>query len=171
MLFLNNSQPYLRIYNPETEGFAQFQGGKLQLDEDDPDYGVVMAEAQSNPAIQILSDGVQCTACGEPFAGKAAKAQLGKHTKDVHFEIWAAGKAAENEAEIQLEVKRRQPLACEFCPRLQEFPDKESLALHVAALHTNAELDENGNPIGFGDGGGGAAGTSTPAEPPAARVK
>ncbi|HEY6013483.1 MAG TPA: hypothetical protein VIU37_05740, partial [Candidatus Limnocylindrales bacterium] len=69
-LFINQATPYLRVYNPATEEFAQFQGGKLQLDEDDPDYGVVMAEALRNPAIIILADGVQCPECGEPFTGK-----------------------------------------------------------------------------------------------------
>lgn len=171
MLFINQATPYLRIYNPATEDFAQFQGGKLQLDDDHPDYEVVMAEALRNPAIIILADGIQCPECGEPFTGKAAKPQLGKHRKEVHFDKWVADAEGAAAAAIAVEVKSRQPLACDLCPRLQEFPDKDTLALHVQAVHTAVDLDDNGNPVGYGDGNADNAASTTAAEPPAAKVK
>lgn len=170
MLFLCQTTPYLRVYDPESEEFIAFSGGKLQMDESDPGYAAVMAEALRNPAIVILADGVQCPECGEPFAGKAAKPQLGKHRKEVHFEKWVADQEAANAEAIAVEVKRRQPHACDLCPRVQEFGSADELAVHVAAVHTATELDDDGNPVGSGDGGDNA-GAAAAAEPPAAKTR
>jgi hypothetical protein len=169
MLFINQATPYLRIYNPATEGFAQFQGGKLQLEEGDDDYEVVMAEALRNPAIIVLADGIQCPECGEPFTGKAAKPQLGQHRKNVHFEKWIADQEGDAAERISVEVKRNQPLACDLCPRLQEFQTAEDLARHVQAVHTAVDLDDAGNPVGDGAGTDNAA-NDVAAEPPAAKA-
>ncbi len=165
MLFICQTNPYLRVYNPATESFALFIGGKLELDEDHPDYEVVKAEALRNPAIVMLTEAVQCHLCGEPFTGKAAKAQLGKHRKDVHFGEWVAEKQAEQDEVIRAEVKSRAPHACDLCPRAQEFPDEASLVLHVRAVHTNVS-DED-----LSGGSSGGAGEAEPAEPPAAKAK
>lgn len=171
MLFINQTTPYLRIYNPVTEAFAEFKGGKLELDPGDPDFEVVKAEALRNPAIVILENATTCPLCGEAFAGKTAAAQLGKHRKDVHFSEWVADKEAEQGEAILREVKARAPYACDLCPRVQEFGSQDELMIHIAAVHRNVELDDNGNVIGDGAGGGDNAADAVAAEPPAAVVK
>jgi len=164
MLFICQTYPYLRVYNPETEDFAQFQGGKLQLDPGDADFEVVKAEALRNPAIVMLVEAVQCPDCGEPFTGKAAGAQLGKHRKDAHFDRWVADR--ESEQVTTREVKGRQPHACDLCPRVQEFGSADALAIHVRAVHLTVDVDDNGNV--FGEDSGGPA-SAIIAEPSAAR--
>lgn len=174
MLFVCQTTPYLRVYNPETEAFAEFKGGKLELDEGDVDFEVVKAEALRNPSIVILTEAVQCAQCGEAFAGKAAAAQLGKHKKDAHFAEWVAEKEASQQEVVLKEVKARAPHACEFCPRLQEFGSAEELSVHVAAVHAHVAVDDNGNVQGSGSGeddGGDGPASATIAEPPAATVK
>jgi len=168
MLFICQTNPYLRIYNPGTGDFALFVGGKLELEESHPDYEIVKTEALRNPSILMLTEATQCALCGEPFTGKAAAAQLGKHKKDAHFAEWVASKQEEQEQVIRREVKARQPHACDLCPRLAEFGSDDDLALHVKAVHTSVEVDDDGNVTG--DGGDRQAGVA-PAEPVAATVK
>lgn len=165
MLFICQTYPYLRIYDPETEDFLQFQGGKLQLDPGERGFEAVKAEALRNPAITMLTEAVQCPECGEPFTGKAAGAHLGKHRKEAHFDKWVADKQAEQEVQTR-EVKGRQPHACDLCPRVQEFGSADELAIHVRAVHLTVDVDDNGNV--FGDEGGGPA-SAIIAEPSAAR--
>lgn len=170
MLFICQTYPHLRVFNPATEGFAEFKGGKLQLDPGDADYEVVLAEAQRNPAIVMLTEAVQCEACGEPFTGKAAAAQLGKHRKDAHFDLWVADKQEEQARVVMAEVKHRSPHACDLCPRVQEFGSADELAIHVRAVHLSVEVDDNGNVQGEGAGGGGNSADAAPAEPSPAKV-
>jgi len=164
MLFICQTYPYLRIYDPGTGEFVQFQGGKLQLDPGDRGFEVVKAEALRNPAIVMLVEAVQCPDCGEPFTGKAAGAQLGKHRKDAHFDRWVSDREAEQVT--TKEVKGRQPHACDLCPRVQEFGSADELAIHVRAVHLTVDVDDNGNV--FSDDAGGPA-SAIIAEPSAAR--
>lgn len=158
MLFVNTTHPFLRIYNPATGGYAAFQGGRLELDEDHPDFGVVTAEAERNPFITILVNATTCPDCGEVFAGKAAPAQLGQHRKQIHFDKWIADKEVEQASFIQKEIKSRAGYACDVCSPIQTFGAEDDLASHVKFLHASApKLDDEGNDVG----GGNAAEAST----------
>jgi len=169
MLFLCQVTPYLRVYNPATGGFAAFAGGRLELDEGDGDYEVVKAEALRNPSIIMLTEATQCPYCSEPFTGKAAAAHLGKHKKDAHFNEWAKEKQAEQPL-VTVEVKGRQPYACDLCVNIAPFPSEDALAIHIRAIHIATEIDDDGNVAGSGEGGERQAGT-VPAEPAAARAR
>lgn len=166
MLFICQTYPYLRIYVPETEEFIQFQGGKLALDPGDRGYEAVKAEALRNPSIAMLAEAVQCPDCGEPFTGKTAGAQLGKHRKDIHFDQWVSEKELDKAVQTR-EVKGRQLHACDLCPRVQEFGSADELAIHVRAVHLTVDVDDDGN-VFAGDGGRGPA-SAVIAEPSAAR--
>jgi len=134
--------PYLRVYNPVTGDYAQFAGGKLDIEPSDPNYAVVMTEASTNPSISILEmvkGGLSCPECGKAFTGGASAAHLGTHRKDAHFDAWMADKAAVNQAEINAIVKERAGIACDACRPAQVFPDKEALNLHNRVVHTAPE--------------------------------
>ncbi len=51
---LNQRFPYLRIYDPQNERMVQFQGGRLDIEPDDPSFGVVMAHASRDPSIRVI---------------------------------------------------------------------------------------------------------------------
>lgn len=53
-ILLCTKYPAYRIYDPKNDVYAQFSGGKLAIEPDDPSYGVVMAEAVRNPEIRVL---------------------------------------------------------------------------------------------------------------------
>lgn len=171
MLFVNPTTPELRIYNPETGGWARFTGGKLDIDESDPDFKYVMAEAQRNPAISIHAKGVNCPECGELFTGKTARMDLGKHRKGIHFDKWLADQDALAAAERDVQVKSRAGYVCDICQPVQEFGTADDLAGHVSLLHAAPpELTETGETIGGDDGGSGGGqpiDTSVPAAAPA----
>ena len=171
-VLLNNVNPALRIYDPESEEFVAFRGGKLEIEEGDLGYEAVMAEAERNPSIIVVVNGKQCTLCGETFTGKAAAAQLGNHTKNVHFEVWQAGREEDNAQAIAVEVKKRSPFACDVCPTTQEFGSAEDLALHAQLIHTAPDVDGDGNAVGEGPGNGASRqgrsrGGNAAAQPPA----
>lgn len=153
---INTTTPFLRIYDEASGEYVAFAAGKLEIEEGDLGYEAVMAEATSNPAIQILVNETTCQYCGQVFRGKAAKAQLGSHKKDIHFDVWQAEKLIEQETVITREVKARAGIACDVCQPVQTFPDGEALAEHVALLHTAPpELDADGNEVSAGSSGGG----------------
>ena len=150
--FINTSTPYLRILLPDGD-YAQFQGGKLEIDEDDPGYATVMAEAQSNPSISIMVSATTCEYCGEVFKGRPAKAQLAKHKKDVHFDLWRAEKEIEQATVIDIEVKKRAGFACDVCAPVQTFGSAADLSEHTRLLHTQPpELNDAGEEVGSGSG-------------------
>lgn len=161
-LLLNHVTPFLQIYNPETGDYARFHAGSLQIEADDPNYEVVMAEAQRNPSITIMVSATTCELCGETFTGKAAAASLGKHRKDAHFAEWMADQDARDAARRNVELKRRAPHACDVCRPVQEFGSADDLALHVNVVHLQVNMDEAGNVIGEGSGeGSGSNGGAT----------
>lgn len=164
MLFLCQATPYLRIYNPDTESFAEFKGGKLELEEGDDDYEVVKAEALRNPSITMLTEATQCGFCGEPFVGKAAAAQLGKHKKEAHFDQWVAEKQHDAEKVVNKEVKGSQPFACDLCLNIAPFRNESDYAAHIKAIHIATDVDDEGNVKNGGS-------SVTPAEPTAAMVR
>lgn len=159
-ILLNHQHPEMRILNPANGEWIAFSGGKLEIDKDDPAYDVVMAEATRNPTIVVYESVTTCDQCGEAFTGKAAKAQLGKHRKDVHFDVWLAEKDLEQAEARNVEIVKRQGIACDVCRPPQVFPDADELAIHVSVVHTAApELTDDGSDAGVG-------GTSIPAATP-----
>lgn len=56
-LLLNHVNAGLRIFIPATGEVRQFDHGSLVIEEDDPAYGVVMAEALANPNITVVMGG------------------------------------------------------------------------------------------------------------------
>lgn len=134
--------PYLRVYNPVNGEYVQFVGGKLDIEPEDPNYAVAMAEAVANPSISVLEmvkGGVNCPECGKSFTGNASAAHLGTHRKDAHFAEWMADKEAANQAEVNAIVKERAGIACDACRPAQVFPDKDALNLHNKVVHTAPE--------------------------------
>lgn len=146
---VNTVTPFLQIYNPATGGFARFHGGLLVIEEGDPNYAVVMAEAARNPSISVMVNSTTCLECGEVFDGKTAAMKLGAHRKEVHFDSWKADKDRDHATEVEREVKSRAGYACDVCRPVQTFGTEEDLAAHVALLHTAPPaLDEAGNDVG-----------------------
>ena len=142
--FLNQTHPYLRIYNPMSGEYAQFQGGKLELEDTDPNYAVVKQAAIDNPAITILETakgGKNCPECGELFIGTTAAARLSVHRKAAHFDAWLADKQAADNAETNEILKAGAGIACDICQPAQVFPDDTALARHVGLLHTAPDED------------------------------
>lgn len=169
--FVNHATPYLRILLPSGD-YIQFQGGKLIVDEDDPNHEHAMAEAVRNQSIAILVNETTCDYCGESFTGDKARAKLADHKKDVHFDLWQKETELEQARVVQREVKARAGYACDVCAPVQTFGSEDDLAEHVRLLHTAPpELDENGNTVGGGGGddGGQRPGGEVAATPVAAK--
>jgi hypothetical protein len=167
MKLINTVTPYLRIL-VEDGGYVMFQGGKLEIDEDEYGYGAAMAEAQRNPSISIIRSSATCDYCGEDFDGKTAKARLGAHKKDAHFDLWVKEKDIEHARVIDTEVKARAGFACDVCQPIQTFGSAGDLAEHVTLLHTQPPaLDDDGNTVG-GDDGAGSSRRPGEVEPPKA---
>lgn len=168
MKFVNVATPYLAIFIPPTGETIRFQGGILEVDEDDPRFPWVKAEAERNPAISVHEKVNTCVLCGEVFTGKMAAARLGAHRKEIHFDTWQAEKDAEAAAEREVQIKSRSGVFCDICVPLQEFPTKELLAEHTLLLHANAPaLTESGETVGGDpDAGGAAVDTGVPAATP-----
>lgn len=136
--------PYLRIYNPVTGEYAQFMGGKLDIEPEDPNYAVVMAEGTANPSVDIMQTakgGVNCPECGALFTGQAKEAQAAKHRKDNHFDAWLADKEAAHQSEVNTILKSRAGVACDVCRPAQVFPDDDALGQHIRLVHTTPEDD------------------------------
>jgi len=152
-IFVNSTHPYLRILLPSGD-YAQFQGGKLELDEDDPDYGIVLDEATRNPGIAILVNETTCRFCGESFTGSHAGEKLADHKKDNHFDLWVKETELEQATFIQKEIKARAGYACDICAPVQTFGTSDDLAEHFNTLHASApDLDDEGNTLGGSDDG------------------
>src|SRR5512141_1663080 len=137
--FLNQTHPYLRILNPATGDYAQFEGGKLELEEDDPNYAVVMAASVTNPSITILQTakgGHTCPECGELFTGKEGPVQLGQHRKAAHFDAWLADRQKADSAATNTILKQAAGIACDVCQPVQVFPDQAALNTHIRLVHT-----------------------------------
>ena len=166
---VNSTNPYLRILLPDGD-YAQFQGGRLEVDEEEtPFYDEIMAEATRNPSIAILVNETTCRFCGEVFTGKHAADNLADHQKEIHFDLWVAQQQVEAATVIQREVKARAGYACDVCSPVQTFGSADDLAEHVTLLHTRPpELDDEGNTVG-GDDGGRRPGEVDPGPAPAAR--
>lgn len=141
-VFINQTHPYLRVYNPVTGEYAQFQGGKLELDADDPNFEVVKQASIDNPSITILETakgGFNCPECGALFTGRAAQLQLGNHRKASHFDAWLADRTAADSAETNEILKAGAGIACDVCQPAQVFADADALANHIRLLHTAPE--------------------------------
>jgi len=145
-ILLNTLYPQMRIHIPATGGYRAFLNGKLEIEKDDPDYEVVMAEALRTHSIVVYESVTTCDRCGEVFTGKAAPMQLGKHRKDAHFDVWLAEKDLEDVLARNAEVKAREGFGCDVCKPATTWPTEEELAIHVKVMHTSSpSLDEEGN--------------------------
>lgn len=152
MILVCNETPFLRILLDDGS-YAQFAGGKLEIDKGDPGYDTVMKVATATPSIAILVNESTCQYCGEVFEGKNAKAQLGTHKKANHFNLWEAEKEIEHATQMTREVKARAGFACDVCAPVQTFGAADDLARHVRDLHAAApDLDAEGNTKGGDDG-------------------
>lgn len=150
MIFVCTEYPYLRILRQDGE-YAQFLGGKLELDEDEPGYAEVLAEAQRNPAVSIHVNSTTCDLCGEVFEGKNAKSNFAKHVRAIHPDVFDAEQALLHARSVEQEVKSRAGFACDVCQPVQTFGSEADLAAHVTLLHTQPPaMDAEGNEIGGG---------------------
>lgn len=124
------------MLNPISLEAAQFVNRRLDIDEAEPMYQWVAAEAARNPEIIVMATGVQCPECGELFPGTIGKAQLGQHRKANHFNEWQADREAVHAAETIAILKERAPFACDVCKPLQQFGDEATLNLHTRLIHS-----------------------------------
>jgi len=144
MLLICQDRPFLRILNADGS-YTQFEGGKLVIEDDDPNYQRVLDICTADPGIVIMATGQECPHCGEVYAGKTAKANLSTHLKAVHFDKWVADKEAESAKEVQAIVKDRAPVYCDACNPPGQFQTKDELVEHVKLLHESAPvLTESG---------------------------
>lgn len=150
---LNHTYPAMRILDPSSGQWIAFLNGKLEIEKDHPSYDAVMAEAARNPSIVVIESVATCDLCGETFPGGAAAARLGKHRKDVHFDVWLAEKDRKDAEARNVLVKEREGVPCDACAPATWHPDADALAFHVSVMHTAApSMDDEGNTKGQGDG-------------------
>jgi hypothetical protein len=143
---LNRRHPYLEIYDPADGTWTAFVGGRLDIDQSNPHYAVVMAEASRNPNIVVMEDGTQCVYCGQTFTGEMAAAALGRHQKEHHPVEWLAAKEEARAEQVHLELKSQARHACDICQPLQEFGSEDQLALHMNTVHAGRPvIDSSGN--------------------------
>lgn len=169
---VNSTNPQLRILLPDGD-YAQFVGGKLEIEEPDDDgaggtpfYQHILDEAVRNPSIAIIVSSGTCPFCGADFKGKTAKDRLEEHTKEIHFDLWVKQQELAAATIIQTEVKARAGFVCDVCSPVQTFGSASDLADHANTLHTAPPpMDAEGNTIGGEDGGGRRPGE---VDPPAA---
>jgi hypothetical protein len=170
---INAIHPQLRIVvSAEPLRIRSFMGGKLVVERDDPDYEQLMSFATSSPEVRVVETAVWCPECGEPFAGGAAKPEMGKHRKELHFDAWIADKEAATAQEKAAVISERSGIPCPICEAqggsTERFPDFETVAVHAKAIHDSDELlprlDAEGNTIG-GDGEGGVPAVSSTIPP------
>lgn len=146
-VLLSRTYPFLRILNPATGGYAAFQNGKLVIEEDDPNYAVVMAEAKRNPDIIVTTKAVQCPECGQTFTGGNAPAALGLHRKSTHPNEWDRDREAKLATERQVIVKAREGFSCDVCQPVQTFGTEDDLVVHVRTLHGAPFVDADGKGV------------------------
>lgn len=159
---LCQTYPALRIYDPASGEFHAFIQGRLDIEEGDPGYEAVMAEAARNPSIVVVTGVGTCPWCGESFVGKAAKLNLGKHEKDVHYDKWLAAKDEEDASVRMVEIKSRTGFPCDVCQPTQSFGSEDDLTVHTLAFHASAPaLDAEGNDL---EGGTSKKGRRRPGE-------
>lgn len=165
--FLNQRNPALRVYCPDLDQFAEFRGGKLELEKTDPRYRWVAAQATRDPNIVVVEKVTQCDQCGETFTGGAAAADLGKHLKSIHFDVWLARKDAKDAEARNVELQRREGYHCDVCPFGQAtFGTEEDLATHVKLLHIGTGDEQEGS--ADSPNAAAAADTEVPAAKPTA---
>jgi len=91
-LLLNYVNLSLRVFDPASGEVRQYANGKLEIDESDPCYAVVIAEGNANPDTKVVinnvvvSESIQfaCDVCRPAQAFGNAK-ELHEHTNIVHM--------------------------------------------------------------------------------------
>lgn len=183
-VLLNRRHPYLRILDPISGQIVvpagdpprptSFHGGRLTIEEDDPNYALVMDFAQRDPNTVVLTNVVQCHVCGEAFGGQTGRASLAQHIQEVHPLEYLEDMDASALAERNVFIQQRQPFACDLDN--QSFPSEAELALHTRTFHgapvvardadgtaalPDALRDRLGGESGGEDGGGGVGTVAT----------
>lgn len=148
--FVNPTHPYLRVLLPDGS-YAAFQGGRLEMAEDDPDYDHVLAVALADPYTSILVNETTCIYCGEVFKGDRAAKQLDDHMKAVHFDLWQKQLELDQARVVQREVKARAGVVCDVCSPVQTFGTEADLAEHVKLHTAPPAMDDEGNEVGGGE--------------------
>ena len=158
---INTSHPYLRVLVNEADlRFRKFEAGRLDVEQDDPDYTFLMAFAQQTPEIRVVETAVWCPECGEPFAGADSKDKLAAHRKVFHLEAYFDDAEAGLASEKAAIIIERSGIPCPICAQrggnTERFPDAATLQVHTAAIHgtddASPPLDEEGNTLGGEDG-------------------
>lgn len=140
---LCSQYPELSIFNPSSGEYTKFDRGRLDIEEGDPNYEVVMAEAARNPAIAVYINASTCVHCGETVSSKA---KLAGHVKAIHFDKWIEGEDSKHATERIAQVKARAGVVCDACTPPGEFADNDALALHVSVVHTDKpDLADDGS--------------------------
>lgn len=150
---INRVHPALSIWIPFSNDVRQFRGGRLEIEEDDPAYAVVMAEASRNPNIVVITTSAQCEWCGESFSGSKAKDSLAAHIEAVHNDKHVEAQEAAAAAVRNTEAKSRAGIACDVCRPAQVFADEDALAFHIATVHASAPVIGDDGEILAEDGG------------------
>lgn len=167
---VNSTLPYLRILMGDGS-YQAFVGGRLEIAEDDPYHGEVMAEASRNASIAVLTNETTCIFCGEVYRGDKAAGKLDEHQKANHFDLWVKQREIAAATVIQREIKARAGFACDICQPLQTFGTEGDLAEHANTFHaTPPDLDAEGNTIG-GSRDGDDTGRPGEVAPPAAATR
>jgi len=131
-LLVNTEHPRLRIINPQSGAIVQFEGGKLEIEDDDPNHDFLMSVATRRPDISIHVTGIlTCPQCNEKFTGGAAKPRFVRHLNLRHPEL----KAETAPRSGQKRVKVAAQFNCDVCSPVQPFDTADDLAMHAAAVH------------------------------------
>lgn len=148
---LNYTHPALRIFipnGPAAGTFRVFANGRLDIEDNDPAFETVMAEAVRNPNIIVTQGTATCPWCAESFTGSEskAKAELSAHEQDKHLPEYLARTDAEAVTVRNALLKDRAGFACDVCRPAQVYGTEENLQEHIRVLHTaKPVLDVEGN--------------------------
>jgi hypothetical protein len=123
-LLLNYVNLSLRVYDPVSGEVRQYANGKLEIDESDPCYAVVIAEARANPDTKVVINNVvvsepimfACDVC-RPAQSFDSEKELHEHTNLVHMArpfINDEGEAAD--ADEPVRRKRKGEVSAEIPP-------------------------------------------------------
>jgi hypothetical protein len=123
-VLLNHVNLGLRIFIPDTGEIRQFDHGSLTIEEDDPAWDVVMAEAQANPNITVVMEAEKgrtviakasaafaCDACS-PAQSFDSDVALAEHVNLIHIArpvLTDDGEALDTDQPVRTRRKRGEP--------------------------------------------------------------
>lgn len=145
--FQHRTSAAFRVLNPVSGAWAQFVGNRLDIDESDPNFPFVAAEAARNPEIIAIATGLQCPYCGDVFSGKTGRANRSNHIAANHPNEADAELDADHAAVKLQIVKAREGFACDVCQPVQTFGTEADLAAHVRLLHGSPFVNADGKGV------------------------